>query len=424
MLHSFSFSLDADAFALLERLSLHADAIAAALDDPAVAAGSAVLATCNRFEVYAETGAAGRDAVLDRIAAASGAPRSELERAVAVTADRDAAEHLFAVAAGLDSAVVGEEEIAGQVRRAHDDARTRGALTHDLERLFRTATRTSREVGRRTRIRSAGRSLVRLALRLAEARIPAWDRAEVLLIGTGAYAGATVTALRDRGAKRISVHSPSGRAMPFAAARGLDAVPEGGVAAAFASADLVIACTRVEDPVLTREQIARASAARADRARLLVDLGMPRNIDPEAQGLPGITLLDLETIARHAPVAELGAEAEAREIVRAAAEDFAATQAERDAVPALLALRGHVLGILEEELCRARSGSEVPRIPSGAADAGAVDAGSGAAVEAALRRFTGRLLHTPMTRIRSLGREGRAPDAAEALHALFGIEAD
>lgn len=450
MLLSLSFSLDRAPFELLESLSKRSAEIAAGLDDPTLTAGSVVVATCNRFEVYAETGPGRGDAVLARIAAAAGIEPAELNAVAALATEHETAAHLFAVASGLESAVVGESEIAGQVRRAHDDARDRGTLTHDLEHLFRTATRTSRDVGHRTDIRSAGRSLVRLALRIAESRVPDWRTVRVLLIGTGAYAGATVAALRARGTELIHVYSPSGRAETYAEQHELTVVHAGGLGDALASADLVIACTRAEEPVLTAELLraaagtagtagtAAGSEADAGRPRLLIDLGMPRNIEHAVAELPRVELLDIETIAKHAPVAELTAAAEAQEIVREAAAEFAASRAERDALPALLALRTHVMGILEDELCRARAASgstagvvagEGPAAGDPAASAGdAVSTDTDAAadrtadVEAALRRFTGKLLHTPMTRIRTLGREGRVPDAADALETLFGIE--
>lgn len=435
MLISLSVSLDHAPFELLESLSKRSTEIAAGLDDPTLTAGSVVVATCNRFEVYAETGQDRSDEILARVAAAAHIDRVELREVAVLTSEHATAQHLFAVASGLESAVVGESEIAGQVRRAHDDARDRGTLTHDLEHLFRTATRTSRDVGHRTDIRSAGRSLVRLALRISEARVPDWHTVRVLLIGTGAYAGATVTALRARGVETIRVFSPSGRAESYAQQHNLSVTHGDDLAAALAEADLVIACTRAEEPVLTADLL--RPVANADRQRLLIDLGMPRNIDHAVSELPGIELLDIEGIAKHAPVAELSAAAEAQDIVNQAAAEFSASRAERDALPALLALRTHVFGILEDELCRARiaSGSTAGHataqpVDSAAevADTAATDAEAAAAaartaeVEAALRRFTGKLLHTPMTRIRSLGREGRVPDAAEALETLFGID--
>lgn len=428
MLTSLSFTLERTSFETLEHLSRHHESITDAFDDPSLTQGSVVLSTCNRFEIYADTGAGQQQALLTRLSRVTGLDAEMLGAAADAKAGRETAEHLFAVASGLESAVVGEGEIAGQVRRAHDDARQRATLTHDLEHLFRTATRTSREVGHRTEIRSAGRSLVRLSLRMAEARVPDWQEARVLLIGTGAYAGATVTALQARGVTQLRVFSPSGRAEGYAAERGLEAVAQGELQAELKAADLVIACSRADDPVLTANLVREALDAERRRELLLIDLGLPRNIDPLVAELPGAWLLDLETISKHAPVTELSAEAEALEIVRTAAAEFSASQAEREALPALLALRTHVAGILEDELCRARKATAqlAPEAPNGSeatAEGDPLGNTSSAEIEAALRRFSGKLLHLPMTRIRTLGREGRVNDAAAALETLFGIDA-
>ena len=431
MLLCLSFDHRGCSFPLLERLTTRTQEITEALTASSAADGVVVLSTCNRFEVYLQADHDTSDAVVEQISETAGVPVSSLSMAVDVEIEHRAAEHLFAVASGLKSAVVGEEEIAGQVRRAHIEARDRGTVTNHLERLFQTATRTSRTVKHRTEIRSKGRSLVRLALRLAESRVSAWEDAQIVLIGTGAYAGATVAALRSRGAEHISVHSPSGRAAAYAESHDLTAIDPAELRAALDSADVIIACSRTEEPVLTEADFAplqrttagpaaAGSAAAGPAAadgdagsqgpRLLIDLGMPRNIDPAVTRVDGIELLDLETITKHAPVTELGAEHEALEIVHDAAVEFGASQAERDTLPVLLALRGHVNAILEDELCRARRSAD-DDVEASAAD-----------VEAALRRLTGRLLHAPTTRIRSLGREGRANEASEALSALFGLE--
>lgn len=418
MLLCLSFDHRGCSFPLLERLTARTPEITEALTASSDLDGVVVLSTCNRLEVYVQAARDTSEAIVELISQIAGVPVSSLSMAVDVELDHRAAEHLFAVASGLKSAVVGEEEIAGQVRRAHVDARERGTVTHHLERLFQTATRTSRTVKHRTEIHSQGRSLVRLALRLAESRVPVWKDARVLLIGTGAYAGATIAALRSRGAERISVHSPSGRAAAYAESHDLSAVDPLALRSALDAADVIIACSRTEEPLLTEADLAPLEPSTTATAgiptpvspRLLIDLGMPRNIDPAVTRIDGIELLDLETVARHAPVTELGTEHEALEIVHDAAVEFGASQAERDTLPVLLALRGHVNAILEDELCRARR--------TGDDD----DAATAADVEAALRRLTGRLLHAPTTRIRSLGREGRATEASEALSALFGLE--
>ncbi|MBK0422265.1 glutamyl-tRNA reductase [Leucobacter sp. CSA2] len=404
---------------ILEQLERRTHEIALQLDGRDDVRGSVVLATCNRFEAYVEVPGGSRGtaaaALLADLSFVAGIETETLSAGLGRFTDEVAAEHLFAVASGLESAAVGEGEIAGQVRRAHSDAREAGRVTHLLERLFQSAHRVARDVKHRTALQGEGRSLVRLALLLAERRIDSWRDARVLLVGTGAYAGATVAALRERGAKRIAVHSPSGRAAGFADARGIGAVAPDGFPAALASADLLIACSAVKDPLITPKDLAEIP----DRSRLFLDLGMPRNIDPDVTGILGTELLDIEAISRHAPVPELSAEAEARRLVRGAAEEFSADRAEREAVPTLVILREHVLGILEEELCRARS--RRPGDPSAAE--GDPEKSPDPDVESALRHFTGRLLHEPSERIRALGRAGRAEEARIAAEALFGLEA-
>ena len=396
---------------LLEHLERRSAEITRSLAEPGFARGSVIVATCNRFEAYLDLREGDPDASVGRIAEAAGVETAELSEALGVHTDELAAEHLFAVACGLESAAVGEGEIAGQVRRAHSAAHRGGTVSDPLERLFQSAHRVSRDVKNRTGIQGEGRSLVRLGRLLAERRIESWAQARVLLIGTGAYAGATVAALNARGAQRIAVHSPSGRAAAFADARGIGAVPPEGFGHALATADLLIACSSVSDPLITAPDLARLEA----RPRLLLDLGMPRNVDPAVGSLDGVELLDIDAIARHAPIPELSAGAEARRLVREAAVEFAASQAEREALPTLVTLREHVLGLLEDELCRARRG---PRAEQDG------DAGSSTEIESALRRFTGRLLHEPSERIRALGRAGRADEARSATAALFGIGAD
>ncbi|MBO1902062.1 glutamyl-tRNA reductase [Leucobacter weissii] len=414
---------------ILERIERHADELAAALGslraagsspgEPAQIRGSVPLITCNRFEVYlqvsSETGIV--DAALDEIARITGLSREQLSRAMAVYLGGDVAEHLFSVSSGLESAVVGEGEISGQVRKSLEQARATGRVSSDLERLFQLATRTSREIKNRTELQSKGRSLVRLALRMAESRIGDWGSARVLLIGTGAYAGASLAALRARGAKHIGVFSPSGRAERFADSHVIDPVPASALDTQLGETDLVVACTNTRDPLLTSDQFARTTRpgrppfcsiapARSStpRPRLLIDMGLPRNIDPAAAGVPGVELLDLETVVKHAPIPELSAEAEARKIVSEAAAEFLAGRAENAAVPTLVALRDHVGDILQDELTRLGRGS-----------------GADPAVEAALRHFAGRILHQPTVRLRELARAGGADDAARAVELLFGL---
>ncbi|GAA2053319.1 glutamyl-tRNA reductase [Leifsonia soli] len=416
MLLCFSSSHRTADFDLLERLERHAPAITAALSEHSdIVSGSVVLATCNRFEAYLDIDeplpaarAVSTEAVLDAVSTAAGIDPDLLRGASAVYSDHAVAEHLFAVTSGLESVVVGEGEIAGQVRRALDAARRDGSVTSELERLFQVASRTSRGVKNRTGIMTAGRSLVRLALDLAESRVTDWAMTRVLLVGTGKYAGASLAALRDRGVTDVRVYSPSGRAAKFALSHDIAPVEADGLLDALAESDLVVTCSAVTDYVLTRPLLAEAVARPdATERRLVVDLGLPRNVDPAVGELAGVELLDLETISIHAPLTELQAADDARTIVDAAAAEYRARTAEQEVTPALVALRTHVFDILDAEIERARrrgDGSEQ--------------------TEAALRHLAGVLLHTPSVRARELAREGDAESFIAGAAAVFGIDVD
>ncbi|MBC7402355.1 MAG: glutamyl-tRNA reductase [Microbacteriaceae bacterium] len=397
-------------FEILEKLSLGAPRAAGTLvTESSSISGAVVLATCNRFEAYLEIDESLATAVATEnsvqvISAASGIDPAALRSAVTVLSGNAVAQHLFAVSSGLESVIVGEDEISGQVRRALEQARAAGTTSSALERLFQKAANTSRGVKNHTAIGGAGRSLVRLGLELASSRIADWSATRVLLVGTGQYAATTVAALRDRGAVDITVFSPSGRAARFALRLGLTASID--LVAALAAADVVITCTTSAAPVVTAAQLSPLPSAGTQR-RIVIDLGLPRNVHPDVATVPGTELLDLETISLHAPLEELTATTDARALVVNAATEFAATTAEHQLAPSVVALRTHVFGLLEAEIERARArGDDDGRI------------------EAALRHLAGVLLHAPSVRARELARAGEAQSFSDAVTVLFGVERD
>lgn len=382
-------------FELLESLSLAAPgATSALLGSSDFVTGAVVLATCNRFEAYLDIDepltAASAVAVASTLAAlsdASGLSSDALRESITVHEGADVAAHLFSVTSGLESVVIGEDEIAGQVGRALDRARAAHTTTRDLEQLFQRATRTSRGVKNLTSIGGRDRSLVRLALELASSRVSDWSESSVLIVGTGQYAATTVAALRDRGATDIRVFSRTGRGPAFAAKHALTNSTDFDV-------DVVIACTA--NTVLGPDYFAGISR------RLVIDLGLPRNIEPTVADIEGIELLDLETVRLHAPLDALSAHDDATAIVRTAAAEFTA---EREIEPAIVALRTHVFELLDAEISRARA------------------RGAGPDTEAALRHLAGVLLHAPSARGRELALDGRAAEFTAGLGAVYGIDA-
>ncbi len=391
-------------FDLLEKLSIGAPTAASTLVDSSdFVSGVVVLATCNRFEAYLDidepltaAGAVAVETAIQVVSEVSGVHAGDLRDSVRVLSGSAVAEHLFAVSSGLESVILGEDEISGQVRRALEQARAAGTTSSDLERLFQRASRTSRGIKNQTAIGGVGRSLVRLALELASSRIIDWTNTSVLVVGTGQYAGTTLAALRDRGVSDVAVYSTSGRAAAFALRHGVRSTTD--LADGIAASRIVITCTTSETPVVVPHLIVPGS-------RILIDLGLPRNIDPAVASIDGVVLLDLETISLHAPLEELRAADDARALVSEAATEFAATAVEQKHASAIVALRSHIFGLLDTEIARARKrGDEDGK------------------TEAALRHLAGVLLHTPSVRARELARSGEGEAFAAAVSALFGID--
>ena len=395
-------------FAVLERLSSSSGTVLAQklLADDGVA-GEIVLSTCNRFEIYLDVD----PAVIPTVELLSG----DLQ----LLRGEDAARHLFGVTAGLESVVIGEPEIAGQVRRALNAAEADGTASPTLQRVFSDALATRRTVRDRTGIGSARPSLIRLALDLAAHRITEWPATKVLLVGTGRYATSCLEALRDRGVNDITVWSPSGRGEDFALRHGLAVAKGHAVAAAASRVDVIVCCTTSPDIVVGPELLdgscpvtshlaAQCPVGRPElntRRRVIIDLGLPRNVDPRVVELPGVELLDLEAIKLHAPLQHLAvtddAEALVREAAAAHADDAAAIG------PAVAALRAQVGDALAAEIARVRR---------------RYDAETADRAEAALRHFAGVLLHRPSVRARELANSGRRDEFLDGLEAVFGIE--
>ena len=346
----------------------------------------------------------------------------------------DAVAELFATAAGLESMVVGEREIAGQLRRAATVARAEGTLTAELDRALSHASAASRRVAGSTRLAGTGRSVVAVGLDLAACRLPPLGSCRVLLVGTGAYAGATVTALHERGARDIGVYSRTDRARAFAAGRGLRAVSDAELPGALALADLVITCRGLGAPVLTRELVAtslrlrrRAESAPPDRPAepgpriegrggrtgpagrplVVLDLALRRDVEESVGRLPGVALIDLAAVQRAVPEAEAAQVRAARDIVAREAEAFDRAGLARRMDPLICALRERVEALVEDELARLR-----PRY-------GMVDVEDAAR---ALRHLAARILHHPTVAAHRAGREGREGEYLAALELVLGSD--
>jgi glutamyl-tRNA reductase len=255
-----------------------------------------LLSTCNRFELY-WSGSHEYEPWLRELAAARGvALTQELVRFDGWAAVR----HVFEVAAGLDSQVLGETEILGQVRRAYDAARAAGATNREMDAIFSAALASGRRVRRETMLGRHPASVSAAAVEVAAAQWPSGigSRA-VTVLGAGEAAEGVLRALHVHGASRVAlVNRSADRARVLAGAwgataHGWEALPE-----LLRTADLLFVATAASRPVLTAAQLAAASARRSSEPLVALDLSVPRNIEPEARTLPGVRLFDLDDLQR------------------------------------------------------------------------------------------------------------------------------
>ncbi|WP_239020783.1 glutamyl-tRNA reductase [Nakamurella antarctica] len=371
-------------------------------------AGVAVLATCNRVEIYVD---ALRfhdavDAVTHELAAITGIEESVVAGQLHVRVGAPVAAHLFAVAAGLDSMVVGEAEISGQVSRTLRRAQREETASPALNRLFQNAARTAKKVVAGTGLGAAGRSVASVALDVAESGDLSVAGKRALIVGTGAYARVVAAALRERGCTDLLVFSPSNHAEAFAATHHARPVLAAELQAAISEVALVVACSGTTGGALDADTIALARTSQREQLTI-VDLALRADISFDVRSLPNVRVIDLQTVAENAPAEQAEALIAAQDVVIAAVAEFEDDQAVRVLDPAVIALRSHVSGMVSKEMERLR---------------GKYDEGIAADLEMAMHRVTRSLLHTPTLRAHELARSGDSAGYLSALHTLFGIE--
>lgn len=317
-----------------------------------------VVSTCNRTELYLVVGdpVEAESAVVAQLARRAGLRPTQLFEGVYTERNCDAARHLFRVAAGLESMVIGEAEVQGQVRRAYESAQaagTTGTLTH---RLFQAALATGKRVRSETRLGAGRRSVASVAVDLAVDTLGSLEDRNVLIVGAGETAELTAQALAERGVATLFVANRRRERAEVLAHRF-----DGGVLAfdelptALLRADIVVASTSSPHPLIEAEVLAEVIDAREGRPLLLIDLAVPRDIETACGGLRGVTLANVDdlhaVVDRHADV-RAGETAGAERVVEAEIADFADWLGSLEVMPTIAALRRHadaiVAGVLEE----------------------------------------------------------------------------
>jgi glutamyl-tRNA reductase len=439
---------------VLERAAVSGDALSKLAHDVFTSehvAGTFVVTTCNRVEVYAEVGKfhGGVAAIAELLARHSGVDLAELTRHLYVHYEDRAIQHLLAVACGLDSMVVGEGQILGQVRQALKSSEDQGVLGRALSEAGRVALRAGKRAHAETAIDRAGATMVSVGIDLAaDVLRPSGPQeparplagAGVLVIGAGSMSALAARTAADAGASQITVANRTpGRAERLAASVRGTAADLSTLPAKIAGADLVITCTGAAGLVVTTAAVRDALAARAGRegtgvprtgtARplVLLDLALPRDVDPAVDGLPGATVIGLDEIgsaAQSPPAAGNSAvsgnsasSAEYAEAVaavrRIVAEEVAtqasAVQAARVA-PTVVALRAKAAEVVDAEL--ARLAGRLSGIDSHARDE----------IAKSMGRVVEKLLHAPTVRVKELAGSPDGDSYAAALRVLFDID--
>lgn len=402
---------------LLERVSLSGDDLRKALHELVsgeCVAEAVVLSTCNRVEIYASTTTfhGGVAEVTDLLARVSGLALPELQTSLYALHEARAVQHLLTVACGLDSLLVGESQIQGQVRHAVRVAEEEDTVGRVLGELFRHAVRVGRRARTETAIDAAGRSLVEVGLRLAvDAVGPLADR-HALLLGAGSTGALAAATLTRAGVSSFTVanRSPE-RAAALAATVGGEAVGLDDLPAALQIADVVVSSTSAAVQVLSAEVVAAAVARRGGRPLFLLDLALPRDVDPAVRGLPGVRLADLETLRAVLEGEPAGTDvAEVRAIIDAEVSTFLGWQRSVQVAPTVIALRTKAEAMARAELDRLSS-----RLPD-------LDPVVRAELEQTVQRVVDKLLHAPTVRVKELAQSPGGDAYAEVLRELFGLD--
>ncbi|WP_409461583.1 glutamyl-tRNA reductase [Amycolatopsis sp. GA6-003] len=401
----------------LERAAIPADELTKVLHDLQQAEHISevmLVSTCNRIEVYAvvETFHGGVNDVSEVLSRKAGMEPAELYDSLYVHYAGAAVEHLFSVASGLDSMVVGETQILGQVRSAYATARDAGTVGRTLHELIQTTLRVGKRVHSETGLDQLGASVV------SEALAAAGDIAgkHALIVGAGSMGALTASQLRKAGIAEITVaNRTEANAVRLAekiVAEGIPArsVPLTELAEAVELADLVVACTGAQDAVFLAGHV----PARAGRPLVVCDLGLPKDVDPAVAELADVTVVDLETIQRRmrdagAPTTERQT-AKANGIVLDEVREYLAGQRSAEVTPTVTALRRRAAEVVDAELLRLDN-----RLPE-------LDSQVREEVGRTVRRVVDKLLHAPTVRVKQLAAETADTDYANALRELFCLD--
>lgn len=399
---------------VLERAALSADAVEKLLADVHSAehiCEAVAVVTCNRVELYADVATfhGGVEEISSLLARHVQADLAELTSHLYVHYEDAAVSHLFHVASGLDSMVVGESQILGQVREAYRRAQAAETVGRVLQALFPAAMRVGKRCHAETGIDSAGRSVVTVGLAaVAPAGVAGLH---ALVVGAGSMAALAASTLVREGADVVVASRSADRAERLAGIVGGRAIELSRLSRALVDVDVVVSCTGAAEVVLSADMVEAAVRERGGRPLRVLDVALPRDVDLAVHALPGVVAADLATLAsRH----DLAAAAEDVAAVRAIVADelaaFAGARRQAQVAPTVVALRAMADAVVASEL--ARMGSRLPDL-----DARALEE-----ITKTVRRVVDKLLHAPTVRIKELAAEPGGASYESALRELFALD--
>lgn len=404
---------------LLERMTVPSGRLPKALADlrdRAALDEVVVLSTCMRTEVYA-TADRFHPAVQDIrnfLCESSFSAPEDVADHLTMLYDDAAIGHLFAVASGLDSAVLGESEILAQVRTAWETARVEDACGTVLSGLFRHALEVGKRVRSETAIARGTTSVSAAAVALAADHLGSLDGRRILVLGAGDMGEGMAVALAGAGVADIQVANRTrSRAQALADRIGGRTVAFGSLGVALAEVDVLLTSTGAPEPVLTAEDLRPVLEGRTGRQLLIVDVAVPRDVEPSVRHLDGVTVLDLDDLRAFA---RAGLEDRRREVTRVhgiideEVQDYLRDVLARQAAPTVASLRARAEEIRAAELDRLRA-----RLVG-------LDDRQREAVEAVTRGVVAKLLHEPTVRLKDAAGTPRGERLAEALRALFDLD--
>jgi glutamyl-tRNA reductase len=411
---------------VLERVALSAEALPKLLQDlhhTSDVAGTFVISTCNRVEIYADVDRfhGSVAAICELLSQYSGIPTQDLTGNLYVHYEERAVKHLLNVASGLDSMVVGEGQILGQVRTALNTAREHGTLGRALGDVGSAALRAGKRAHAETGIDRAGASLVSVGIETAVAALgrPSLTGQRVLVVGAGSMSSLAATTASRAGASRVTVANRTrGHADRLAAAVGGDTTDLAELPVAMADADLVISCTGASGLVITADLVHQA-LTRRDQARLVfLDLAMPRDVGAEVAELPGVIVIGMDELADagRTAIAVPGITDDVAAVHAIVDEEFDAYRSAAHAAqvtPTVVALRAKAAEVVDAELARLEG--RLQNVEG--FDGHALDE-----IARTVRRVVDKLLHAPTVRVKELAGSPRGDGYDEALRVLFDLD--